>query len=158
GPVMASLRTRFVAPFVFFLVLGSLPGRAAAEEVAASKIYQQTLRSVAWVVVPLPGDGTSMGSGWLVDRAHKVLITNHHVVENQDAVQVFFPTYKDGKPFTAPDYYLKHVTPVRGKVIDTDIARDLAAIELESLPPEVAELKLAADSAAPGDRVHSIGN
>src|SRR5262249_11122557 len=48
---------------------------------------------------------------------------------------------------------------LRGKVIDTDVGRDLAIIQLiDPLPKGVQELKLAAASAAPSDVVQSVGN
>lgn len=150
---MCSLRTRVVVPLGLFLLLGLLGGRAAAEEAAGSKIYRQTLPAAAWV-----WSDTGLGSGWLADRSRKLLVTNEHVVEGAESVKVFFPAYKDGKPITSRGHYAKRVTPIRGRVVDTDVLRDLAVIELESVPAEATELKLAAESASPGDRLHSVGN
>jgi tetratricopeptide (TPR) repeat protein len=48
--------------------------------------------------------------------------------------------------------------PIDGKVILTDAKRDLAVIELKSIPAEATPLKLAAESPFPADLVHAVGN
>src|SRR5262249_30545025 len=55
-------------------------------------------------------------------------------------------------------YYLEKVRPVKGRVLDTDSRRDLAVIELESLPLQATELKLAARSPLTASTVHTVGN
>src|SRR5262249_44524466 len=47
---------------------------------------------------------------------------------------------------------------VRGSVLDVDPRRDLALVELESLPAGVTALPLAKEPPGPGDLVHSVGN
>src|SRR5207244_2870107 len=47
---------------------------------------------------------------------------------------------------------------IRAQVVATDSLRDLALLELESLPDGIDALALAAQSSRPGDDVHSIGN
>src|SRR5882762_3736971 len=39
-----------------------------------------------------------------------------------------------------------------------DIPRDLALIQLDSIPEDVLELKISSEGATPGDTVHSVGN
>ena len=46
-------------------------------------------------VVYAPDVGT--GTGWVVDRGNRLLVTNHHVVEHQVSVLVLFPLFRDGK-------------------------------------------------------------
>ena len=92
-----------------------LPRRRFADD-AAKGIYQKTLHATAYIQTK---DGS--GSGWVIDRARKLLITNHHVVENFDTVLVFFPMYKDGKLVAERTAY-KDERGQRGRVIDTDAA------------------------------------
>ena len=68
------------------------------------------------------------------------------------------PVSQNGRPVTSRDYYLKSVKPIHGRVIDTDIARDLAVIELDEVSADATELKPAPAGASPGERLHSIGN
>src|SRR5262249_2249578 len=72
--------------------------------------------------------------------------------------EVLFPEYNGAKVIPERVHYLTKSQRIKGKVIHADIRRDLALVELESLPAGVSALKLAADSAGPGDRLHLIGN
>jgi tetratricopeptide (TPR) repeat protein len=149
---MWNARLRFLAPLTLVLSL-ALAGRPLAGEQAVKEIYHHTLAATAWVRT-----SKGSGTGWLVDRARKLLITNYHVVGPDDRVSVIFPAYRDGNVIPERAYYLKQGRTIRGRVIATDPRRDLAAIELESLPEGVKALKLALESAEPSDRVHSVGN
>jgi tetratricopeptide (TPR) repeat protein len=71
---------------------------------------------------------------------------------------VIFPVSRNGKLVAEKSFYLKNGTRIHGKVLRTDPRRDLALIELESLPPGVQELKAASASPAPSTRLHLIGN
>jgi tetratricopeptide (TPR) repeat protein len=131
----------------------ALQDNARADE-ATKSVFQHTLRATCWVRVPDVGSGT----GWVVDLGRRLVVTNHHVVLNEDRVIVIFPIFKNGKPVSERGAYAEE-RGVRGKVLDTDVKRDLAVIQLMDPPPEgTVEIKLAAESADPSDRVHSIGN
>lgn len=149
---MCNLKLRRAAPLVLFL-LGALGGRIRGEELSTKEIYRRTVRSTAWV---LTNDGS--GTGWLADRAGKLLVTNHHVTGKNETVLVVFPSAQDGKVVAERSFYKKNGRPIRGQVVASDPKRDLALIQLESIPEEAAALKLAAESSTPSDRVHSVGN
>src|SRR5262249_29884936 len=73
-------------------------------------------------------------------------------------VLLVFPIYKDGKLVAERSAY-KEERGVRGKVLDTDVQRDLAVIQaIDPLPDGTEEIKLASESPEPSDSVHSIGN
>ena len=73
---------------------------------------------------------------------------------------VFFADQdKDGKPVYDLQHYIDtKYTHIRGKMVAQDSSRDLAIIEVESLPAGVEALPLARQSANPGERVHTVGN
>ncbi len=139
----------------------------AAAVVAASpdmsradvKVYQQTLQSTTWVLAK-NSEGTSSGTGVLVDAKRKLVVTNAHVVGDARAAVIFFPELKDGKPIVSRQHYLTNVKRlgIRGKVIAVDRKRDLALVELQKLPAEAKAVELAPDSVGPGEDVESIGN
>jgi tetratricopeptide (TPR) repeat protein len=99
-----------------------------------------------------------MGTGFLVDRYRKLLITNQHVVDNNDSVDVVFPLYQEGTVVTDKKNYIRFDRPIRGWVVARDPKRDLAVIELEIIPHAATAMALAADSLCPGEHVHLIGN
>jgi hypothetical protein len=141
----------------------ALAGRAKAEQRNAKELYKQTLRATGLVWTP-----AGHGTGWIISRDQHLMITNHHVVlgrgkEVLDEVEVVFPQYRNNKVVAQQDVYMDgsgkpKARPVRGRVLDTDVRRDLAVIRLERVPDGVTELPLAEDSPDPGERLHSVGN
>jgi tetratricopeptide (TPR) repeat protein len=126
-----------------------------AEDRAAKEIYPKVLRASAWVVTP-----TGSGTGWVIDRSRRLLVTNQHVVQNHHTVSVVFPAYLKGRVIAERRHYTDRLASLRivGRVIDVDVERDLALIQADSLPEGAVELKLAKQSASPGESVHSVGN
>lgn len=140
--------------FVMFLFLAG--GAVRGDDPPSKNVYAPTLKGTVLIQIK-HARGTSLGTGWIADRGRRLVVTNHHVAGPYAHVEVYFPLYKDGKPVSEVAAYQK-APVIRGRVIETDPKRDLALVQLESLPSVVSELKLAADSSGPGDRVHSIGN
>jgi HEAT repeat protein/S1-C subfamily serine protease/DNA-directed RNA polymerase subunit RPC12/RpoP len=129
------------------------------------KIYKYLLKSTALIVSPLRAAdgrvGLSLGSGGLVDTTNRLLITNYHVVGNNDEVFVFFPTYKDGKLIAEIDYFFQHAKQadaLKGKVLRKESKVDLALVQLPSLPRGLQALAFAGGTPAPGTTVYSVGN
>ena len=154
---------------IFFWMLGLATGACsiahpafAQSDASGEKIYQQTLRSTVWIIATRGNGLAASGTGSLIDSKKKLVITNYHVVGENDRVLVLFAAYRKGnKLITERTHYLdmfKNGTSIQGKVHHRDSNRDLALIELESVPPGAVGLRLARDSAGPGQRVHSIGN
>ena len=84
--------------------LASHPIRAQSDN--TEKIYQRLLKSTVWVVVPKSRDITThrlaltTGSGSLIDRARKLVLTNYHVVrsivgKDHEKVIVAFPVFRN---------------------------------------------------------------
>jgi tetratricopeptide (TPR) repeat protein len=138
---------------LFPLIAALAAGPAAADSAPRQTPYRGALRGTAFIVTP---DGS--GTGWLLDRDRRLVVTNHHVVGRAEVVQVVFPSYEKGKVVAERSHYRDGAKPVRGTVVDSDPARDLALVELDAVPAEAAALPLAADSPDPGERVHSVGN
>ena len=127
---------------------------------SGGELYPRTLPAVVWVHATDQGKGT----GWLLDRSRRLLVTNYHVVGENKFVEVFFPVVEHARIVSERGYYLEHRERlrksgevVRGKVLRRQPDTDLALIELESVPDSARELRLAA-GAQPGDCVFSIGN
>jgi S1-C subfamily serine protease/lipoprotein NlpI len=138
-----------------------LAAPAPAADLTPAEVYRHTLRATAWVVTPAKGKGT----GWVIDRHRKLLVTNLHVVADADAVDVIFPAYRDDRLITERRYYTENLRElqrggraVSGCVRRTDAARDLALVELDAVPEDVSELALATVPPLPGEELHSVGN
>ena len=84
----------------------------------------------------------SEGSGFVYDTAGHI-VTNYHVVENADDLEVNFPSG-----------FKTHAT-----IIGTDLDSDLAVLELKTLPPELRPLPLGDPAQIRvGQTVIAIGN
>jgi hypothetical protein len=99
--------------------------------------------------------GRSSGSGSLIHTGRRLVLTNYHVVAENDRVQVFFPDYhKDGDARLGPRHYVEERAKdlrVWGKVVPATPRLDLAAVELETVPATAVALPLARDP-GPGRR------
>lgn len=126
-----------------------------AKKLSTKELHAKLLKCSGWVRFEANG-GMSHGTGGVIDTERRLMVTNDHVVEGQDVVWVVFPEYKDGKLIREEEHY-RTVKGVRAVVIDRDFARDLAVIQLESLPADAQQLKLAADEPDEGDRIRTIG-
>lgn len=127
--------------------------RAAAAEPSSKEIYQKVLKSIALV-----SKGTPRGTAWLVDRVNRLMVTNYHVVDRNSVVEVTFPAYRNGTLIAEADYYLRHAQRYTARVVDISVKDDLAVLQLDSLPADVVEIRLAATSPSPAERVHSVGS
>jgi len=135
-----------------------LPGVQASR---GHQIYQKMLRACVFIK-----NEYGFGSGWVVDRSERLLITNHHVISGgvngivpQDSIQVFFPEKRDGKLLNEKEVVSREGRHYQVHIIDFDVMRDLAVLQVVAdLPPDVEPLRTAPASCEEGDTVHSMGN
>ncbi len=157
---MLNRKWLILAALGLLLSMAWRPASAAAEE-DARKVYADTLHGTVWLLwANKVGETTysTSGSGWVVDRERKLVVTCHHVVAGTDTVRVYFPVYQNHEVIADRTYYLQKGRFITGRVLDSDPKRDLAVIELPALPPEATELKLADQSVATASRVHTVGS
>jgi tetratricopeptide (TPR) repeat protein len=131
------------------------PAAVRSEPLSSRALYQQTLRGTVLVGYINGKDGRA-GTGFIIDAKRRLVVTNYHVAP-EGACFVIFPMYQNGRVISDRVVY-RLAARVPGRVIDSDPKRDLAIIQLESLPDDVAALKLAAENPQPGDRLHLVGN
>lgn len=142
-----------------FLLLGAfaaIPLRA--DDTAGQKIYADNVRGTVLVFQKNDkGQIYSHGSGWVVDRDARLVITNHHVVFPKNKVYVHFPDFREDVVISERSHY-KVDKAIEAQVLDSDPKLDLAVIQLQSLPKGAKALKRAAKAPSPGERLHLIGN
>lgn len=153
------MKPRKTSRLLWCIVFGAVFTTTSANVRADVKIYNDTLKSTAWVLAKNDGT-TSSGTGVLVNSEKKLLVTNFHVVKDARSTVVFFPERKNGKPIVDRQHYRGNIKTlgISGRVLAVDKKRDLALIELDRLPDGVQEITLAEESAGPGEEVQSIGN
>ncbi len=149
---------RLLGPLV--AVVLAIPAPAFAQEKTdGAGVYKKAVPSVVWVHSKR-SNGLATGSGSLIDKDRRLVLTNYHVVQDNPSAAVFFPQFRDGHPIAEKEYYKDRAKRlgVAGKVIALDKKADLAIIQVEHVPEKTEALPLAAGSPEPGANVHSIGS
>jgi S1-C subfamily serine protease len=149
APTPAALSTPAPVP-VLVATPTPLPEEAIAEvdteDSLLANLYQRVNPAVVYIEVLVSQAGTLVplgsGSGFIID-AEGYIVTNNHVVEEADAVQV---TLFDGSVVSA-------------QVVGRDPYSDLAVIQVDVSPERLAPLELGDSSTLQvGQRVVAIGN
>jgi S1-C subfamily serine protease len=139
---------------------GAAP-RLAAEDVDTEALYKKVVKSCVFIVTPLKG-GFAMGSGSLIDVEKKLVLTNYHVVDQENIVFILFPVFnKDGVMLTDREKYMELIPAdksIKGKVLCRDKSRDLALVELDRVPADTPAIPLAKKSPNVASTCWNIGS
>jgi hypothetical protein len=129
---------------------------------AKSPAYQSLMRGSTLIVSLDAWDKPcSLGTGWLVDREQRLIVTNYHVVSRGVKASIQFPVFRNNVVVHDHDYYDQRVMTgqsAAARVLLRHKRTDLAILQLDSIPDWVKPLKLAPAAPKPNDKVHSVGN
>ncbi|RKU25799.1 hypothetical protein C6499_14295 [Candidatus Poribacteria bacterium] len=130
----------------------------------ANQIYDNTIRSVMWLVNPDIGEG----SGVLIDKQFKLAITNAHVTGEQNTIDVYFPAPDEkGELIKDRNFYLTNSGVLKrlgyytkGRVVARNEETDLAIIRLDGLPETARGIdwSFTMPTTNSGDIVYILGN
>jgi hypothetical protein len=121
-------------------------------------VHAQLQRSTGFMVVNKGNGQMGYGTCFVADLDRKLLITNVHVVAGTNEVRVAFARYDiNGKVVTDSGAYSLN-DYINGKVLLRDHKRDLALVQMNSLPQGIKALALAPQSIDLGEPIYSIGN
>jgi hypothetical protein len=156
--LLALLLAGWLAPAAFTQPKADPPKAEPVD--AGASVYQKVVHSTVWVHSDRGGGRLATGTGTLVDKGRRLVLTNYHVVGDVKNATVFFPVFEGKKAISDRKYYLDRSGKlgIPGQVIEIDKQADLVLIRVDRVPDGVPELPLAADSPDPGQAVHSIGN
>jgi S1-C subfamily serine protease/HEAT repeat protein len=140
-------------------------GRSDSSDISTD-VYNYVLKSAVFIVSPdEQRNRASIGSGSLIDKKNRLILTNHHVAGDAKKSFVFFPLYDNkGRLRVEREVYLGQFRGgdesklMRAKIIATDPIRDLCILQVPRLPKGVEGLPLSKDGCRTGQRVHSVGN
>lgn len=144
-------------PLLLVLSVTTLSHQVAQADSAG---YQTTLKSAAWVITSNAENEPSTGSGVYIDAEKKLILTNAHVVGDSRKAVIFFPVRQEGKLIVRRNHYLNNILKlgIQGKVIAIDRKRDLALIQLPTVPDGVQAIEMAEQSTTPGTKIALVGN
>ena len=136
-----------------------IPQKTQDNASAVATIYSKLVMAGAWVR-PTATEGRAIG--WIFDKRKRLLLTTASGVGPSDRVDMLFPRFKGAELVADLSAYADHIdlrtkgSLVRGVVLHRDTQRDLAMVELDSLPAHVVELALEKDEPTPGENVHAV--
>lgn len=116
-------------------------------------MFKKLLPRTAWIRT-----NKGCGSGCLISSEKKLVITNNHVIAgNTDAI-VFFPKYSLGVLVTKPmDYVNNRDAAIPAKVVYANPEKDIAFLELASVPDDAKEMFRTQRSPEVGSKVFVLG-
>lgn len=131
----------------------------------ANDIWRHVVKSSTFIVNTMRG-GQQMasGSGSLIDKKNRIVLTNFHVVYNRETLVVCFPIFDPtGKLVSEKDVYMSRLRTkspdfINATVLRVDRAKDIALIQIERVPDGVEQLAVAKEGVSTGDDVYSVGN
>src|SRR5262245_6181879 len=117
------------------------------------------LRATVWV---RPQATNGHGAGVLIDRDRRLVLTSASAAGTDDVIDVLAPRWQWARLVSEVDAYgdvlglrlSGHC--VRGVVLARDSVRDLALVELETVPPTLESVKVAANPLRAGEAVAAV--
>lgn len=126
---------------------------------ASGSVYDNALQSTVWIVVKRSDGKIFTGTGSIIGRRNRVVLTNQHVIEQAENIAVYAPAYDAAGQVIADGlHYLEGHEPTIARVTASDPMRDLAVLTLAQPLSGVRKINFSAQSARPGQKVHTIGN
>ena len=135
-------------------------------DLPTQQIYNQAINSVVWIHT-----AEATGSGVLIDKRRKLVVTNQHVTDTAEWVDVFFPwRNQNGSVNKNADFYERNRALLqreryltKGKVIASNARNDLAIVQLVQIPATAREIrhdfsKNVENSMRQGDTIHIFGH
>ena len=140
-------------------------------DLPAGQIHSQAMNSVVWIQTWDGNESFGKGSGFLIDKARRLVVTNEHVIRGATEIYVFFPwRNQNGDLNRKESFYFQNWELLENsryaseaRVIRQNARNDVAIIQLAQLSPAAREIKHdfsknVEDSMRKGDKVHILGN
>ena len=146
-----------VAGILIWQLGGKKKGDDPNRPLSSEEIFNRTVASSTFIEVDL-GSSMGTGSGSLIDKDRKLVLTAYHVIDGAkpDSITVTFAKYKDGKLLSSKSEY-GDADRVKAKLWRGVKEKDLAILQLDSVPGDAHPLPLAGDSPRRGEDVHTVG-
>lgn len=143
-----------------YAIKGSSNTSTEEPALTSEQIFKELVKSSTYIEVTVPGQkGAKVGTGCLIDRERKLVLTAYHVINAPpDArINVFFAKYnKDGDLISSMKDY-GTADAIKARVLISDSGKDLAILELDSVPKDARVTPLATGSPKRGEEVHTVG-
>jgi hypothetical protein len=154
---------RAVVTAIAILAWGAVTANSARAE-DPRQLFNSHIRGVVWIENFVPG-GTVTGTGFLIDKQRRLVVTNQHVTDGEVTMDVFFPATGTNGLIVDRSVYQKNRTALGrtghhspAKVIAVAPDKDLAILQLDRLPANAVQLEIASADPGAEDRLYLLGN
>jgi len=138
---------------VFLLVCAFALLTISSDSGHGEDMFKKLLPRTVWITTNKNG-----GSGALINLEKKLVITNNHVIAGDKEAIVFFPKYSLGVLVTKPmDYVRNRDAAIPAKVVYSNPEKDIAFLELASVPEDAKEMFRTQRSPEVGSKVFVLG-
>lgn len=123
---------------------------SSTPQLDTTQIWAEILPSVLHIRVIKKDESVNVGSGVLGGKDHKLAVTNAHITEGHNKVEIYFPAYdSDGELIQDSHFYFYKKSSVlrrlgyytEGRVVMENPMTDVALVFLEGLPKTAKEIK-----------------
>ena len=137
--------------FLIFILVGAFALLTISSDSGHGEdMFKKLLPRTVWI--------KTNKSGALISLEKKLVITNNHVIEGNTEATVFFPKYSLGVLVTKPmDYVRNRDAGIPAKVVYTNPEKDIAFLELASVPEDAKEMFRTQRSPEVGSKVFVLG-
>jgi hypothetical protein len=133
-----------------------------------TEVYRRTVRGVVYIENRnlKTGGNKVTGSGFLINKRLRLVVTNYHMTKEEDSVDVYFPAKNaNGKFIDDREFYRKSAPNLRrlgyaatGRPVAKDSLKDLAILRLSAIPDSAQELSLADSDPRLKEGLNMMGN
>jgi predicted Zn finger-like uncharacterized protein len=143
------------------------PDVSTAGRPSSEKVYERVCKSTVLILVAKRSGNqlvlAGQGSGTLIDKTNRLVLTNDHVAGSAADIAVFFQAFDKGRRIGEINYFMEQLEKskaevIHGKLVYTDKRVDLALVQLDRLPPDAQALPIADKSPAVTNSVLSVGH
>jgi len=120
-----------------------------------TEIFSEYSNSVVFIGSREKGAIRGVGSGFIISKNGKKIVTNWHVIRNADQVHVWLKPSK----MVDEDYLINEVDSYTAKIININKKKDLALLEVEGIPYKIKPISYGSfDDLKIGEELFAIGH
>ena len=140
--------------FLVFILVGTFALLSISSDSGHGEdMFKKLLPRTTWIMTK-----NGCGSGCLISSEKKLVITNNHVIAGNSEAVVFFPRYSLKVLDTNPmDYVRNRDAAIPAKVVYNNPEKDIAFLELASVPADAKEMFRTQRSPEVGSKVFVLG-
>ena len=147
----------FKCIWMFTLLLSSLSVSSVRAQMSESQLRDKLMASTVVVVATLTDGKIFMGTGWVLSKSEKKIITSYHVINDAASVAIIFPR-RGPTGWITKEQDIIAFPRQHASVTSEATEVDLAILTVSDMPSHISQFKLANQLPTAGDDVYVMGH